>query len=217
MGRAYCDGPSSSQWDGLVGAACRPKSGLKEGQPIVGALWASFPVRPIKDKPLKEARASFYILRSERWFEEELLVSGMDPEAEKGETGRVFLADAWLLEEDAKYSLLEPSSVCIWGGRVSSSSHFSGVEGALIEVEESCVFDAFVKESGGKLNISPLRVCLMEGRIDQKGVGDFFLLEVGRDERVGKRERMRSHRGTVVWQGSVTVWECLLRALKARS
>ena len=48
-------------------------------------------------------------------------------------------------------------------------------------------------------------------------MGDFFLLEVGRDERVGKRERMRSHRGTVVWQGSVTVWECLLRALKARS
>ncbi|RVW39569.1 Citrate synthase, glyoxysomal [Vitis vinifera] len=195
-------GSPAEEWGGPIAMALQALNGMG---------W------PIKDKPLKEARASFYILRSERWFEEELLVSGMDPEAEKGETGRVFLADAWLLEEDAKYSLLEPSSVCIWGGRVSSSSHFSGVEGALIEVEESCVFDAFVKESGGKLNISPLRVCLMEGRIDQKGVGDFFLLEVGRDERVGKRERMRSHRGTVVWQGSVTVWECLLRALKARS
>ena len=110
----------------------------------------------------------------------------MGPEVEKGESGRCSLADACLLEEDSRYSLFEPSFVCIWGGRVSSSSPFSGVEGALIEVEESRGFDAFLKESRGKLNVSPLRVYSAEGRGGQMGVGDSVLLEEGRDERVEK-------------------------------
>ena len=59
VGQASCDGPSSSQWDGLGGVVSRPKLGLKEGQPIVGATWASFSFRPLMDEPLKEARASF--------------------------------------------------------------------------------------------------------------------------------------------------------------
>ena len=164
----------------------RPKSGLKEWQPIVGATWASFSFRPTMDEPLKEARASFCQPRLERWFEEELLLGGMGPEVEKGESGRCSLADACLLEEDSRYSLFEPSFVCIWGGRVSSSSPFSGVEGALIEVEESRGFDAFLKESRGKLNVSPVRVYPVEGRGGQKGVGDSILLEEGRDERVEK-------------------------------
>ncbi|RVX20354.1 hypothetical protein CK203_004472 [Vitis vinifera] len=42
------------------------------------------------------------------------------------------------------------------------------------------------QESGEKLNISPLRVCPMEEKIDQKGAGDFFLLEEGRDDRAEK-------------------------------
>ena len=94
--------------------------------------------------------------------------------AERGEKGRVSIADMWLLEEDAKYSTFEPSAVCFWGGRVSSSFPFSGVEGAMIMVEERCGFDALMKESEGKLNFSPLRVCLAVGKGDQKGTGDFF-------------------------------------------
>ena len=54
-------------------------------------------------------------------------------------------------------------------------------------MEESCYFDALMKKSGGQLNISPLRVCATERKIDQKGTGDFFLLEEGRDDRAGKK------------------------------
>ena len=104
----------------------------------------------------------------------------MVSKAERGEKWRVSLADAWLLEEDAKYSPFEPSAICFWGGQVSSSSSFSGVEGALIEVDESCGFDALVKESGGKLNISPLRVC-PRGRKGRSG-GNGRFLSVGRGE-----------------------------------
>ena len=90
------------------------------------------------------------------------------------------------MEKDARYSPFEPSAVCFWERRVSSFSSFSRVEGALIEVEESCGFNVLMKESGEKLNISPLRVCPMEEKIDQKGAGDFFLLEEGRDDRAEK-------------------------------
>ena len=60
--RASCDGPTNIQWDGLGCVASRPKSGLKKGQPSVGANWASNPHRPFLDNPLKEARASFCLL-----------------------------------------------------------------------------------------------------------------------------------------------------------
>ena len=98
MERTYCDDPSSPQWDGPIGVACRPKTGLKEGQPTAEASWASFPFRPTKDRPLKEAMASFCRSRSKRWFEEELLAGGMSFAAEKREKGRVSLANTWLLE-----------------------------------------------------------------------------------------------------------------------
>ena len=183
---ASCGGPANIQWDGLGCVANRPKSGLKEGQPSVGANWASNPHRPILDNPLKEARASFCQLRSEGWFAEELLASGMSSEVEKGATGRCSLADVCLLEEVSRYSLFEPSFVCIWGGRVSSSSPFSGVEGALIEEKKSRGMDAFLRENKGELIVSPLRVCLTEVRLSEKVVGESFLLKEGRDERVEK-------------------------------
>ncbi|RVW39511.1 hypothetical protein CK203_085969 [Vitis vinifera] len=43
-----------------------------------------------------------------------------------------------------------------------------------------------IRESEGKLTLSPLRVCPVEGRVGYKVVGDSFLLEEGRDERVEK-------------------------------
>ncbi|RVW41219.1 hypothetical protein CK203_114970 [Vitis vinifera] len=82
-------------------------------------------------------------------------------EAEKGATGRCSLADACLLE----------------------------VEGALIEVEKSRGMDAFLKENEGELTVSPLRVCTAEERLDEKVVGESFLLKERRDERVEKSGR----------------------------
>ena len=56
----------------------------------------------------------------------------------------------------------------------------------MVEIKESRGFDALLKESEGKLTLSPLRVCPVEGRVGYKVVGDSFLLEEGRDERVEK-------------------------------
>ena len=74
------------------------------------------------------------------------------------------------------------------GGWVSSSSPFSKVERALIEVEKSRGMDAFLKENEGELTVSPLRVCTAEERLDEKVVGESFLLKERRDERVEKVE-----------------------------
>ena len=59
--------------------------GLKEGQPTVEASWPFSPIRPTKNRPLKETRASFDRSRSERWFEEELLAGEMVSTTERGE------------------------------------------------------------------------------------------------------------------------------------
>ncbi|KAL6341835.1 hypothetical protein AAG906_038079 [Vitis piasezkii] len=48
-------------------------------------------------------------------------------------------------------------------------------------------FGGRCQKSGGKSNISPLRVCSTERKIDQKGTSDFFLLEEGRDDRARKK------------------------------
>ena len=56
----------------------------------------------------------------------------------------------------------------------------------MVEIKESRGFDALLKESEGKLTLSPLRVCPVEGRVGYKVVGDSFLLEEERDERVEK-------------------------------
>ena len=92
------------------------------------------------------------------------------------------------MEEVSRYSLFEPSSVCVFfgGGGISSSSPFSGVVGALIEVEESCGVDAFLKENEGELNVSPLSVCSAEERLGEKVTGGSFPLKEGKDERVEK-------------------------------
>ena len=58
----------------------------------------------------------------------------------------------------------------------------------MIEVEERCGIDAVVKESEGKLNFTPLRVCLTEEMGNQMGAGVSFMLEEGRDDRA-KKER----------------------------
>ena len=58
------------------------------------------------------------------------------------------------------------------GGWVSSSSPFSKVERALIEVEKSRGMDAFLKENEGELTVSPLRVCMAEERLGEKVVGE---------------------------------------------
>ena len=58
----------------------------------------------------------------------------------------------------------------------------------MIEVEERCGIDAVVKESEGKLNFTPLRVCLTEEMGNRMGAGVSFMLEEGRDDRA-KKER----------------------------
>ena len=95
----------------------RPSLGLKKGQPAVEAMWAFSLFKPTKERPLKEVRASFGHSRSERWFDEKILAGGMVSTTERGEKRKVSIADMWLLEEDARYSTIEPSVVCFLGGR----------------------------------------------------------------------------------------------------
>ena len=55
-------------------------------------------------------------------------------------------------------------------------------------MEERCEIDTVVKESEGRLNFTPLRVCSVEERDDQMGVGISFLVEEGRDDRAEKED-----------------------------
>ena len=112
--RAYSDGHSSPPWVGPGGVDCRPSLGLIEGQ-SKEALWACPSFRATKERRLKETRASFGRSCSEKWLEEELLPSGMFSAAKRSENGRASFADEWLMEENARYSTLEPSAVCFWG------------------------------------------------------------------------------------------------------
>ena len=184
-GRAYSAGHLNSFWVGPDREDCRPNLVMREGQSFE-ALWAGTSFRPTKGSILKEARASLGQSRSERWFEEELLPSGMPSAAERCEKQRASLTDEWLMEENSRYSNLEPSAMCFWGGQVSSSSSLSGRKGAVIELDERCGNDAVEEESEGKLNFTPLRVCPAEVRDDQMGVGVSFMLEEGRGEGVEK-------------------------------
>ena len=92
-----------------------PSLGLKKGQPTVEAMWVFSLFRPTKERPLKEARASFGHSRSERWFDQKILAGGMVSTTERREKRKVSIADMWLLEEDARYSTFEPSVVCLLG------------------------------------------------------------------------------------------------------
>ena len=103
----------------------RPSMGLSEEQPD-GALWACHSFRPTKESCLKKARASFSRQISVKWFEEQLLPGEMAGAAESRENGRASIVDEWFMEENARYSTLKPLAVCLWGGRVSLSSNFSG-------------------------------------------------------------------------------------------
>ncbi|RVW99025.1 hypothetical protein CK203_019082 [Vitis vinifera] len=187
-GRAYSEGHSSPPRFGPNGVECRPSMGLSEEQPSE-ALWACHSFRPTKESRLKEAKASFGRPLSVNWFEEQLLPGEMVVAAERSENGRASCADEWLMEENAMYSTLKPSTVCLWGGWVSSSSIFSGGRGGVVmAMEERCEIDTVVKESEGRLNFTPLRVCSVEERDDQMGVGISFLVEEGRDDRAEKED-----------------------------
>ena len=137
--------------------------------------------------------------------------------AERSENGRASFADEWLMEENARYSTLKPSAVCLWGGRVFSSSTFSGGEGVVMAMEERCDIGTVVKESEGRLNFTPLRVCSVEERDDQMGVGIFFWWKRGGTIGLRKKMMTRILGGIVVGQDFVSAWECLRRALKERS
>ncbi|RVW36075.1 Transposon TX1 uncharacterized 149 kDa protein [Vitis vinifera] len=132
----------------------------------VGAIWASNPHKAFLHEPLKEARTPFCRLRSKGWFAKEFLANGMISEMEKGASGR---------------------------GRDSSSSPFSGVEGALIEVEESRDADVFLKENERELSVSPLSVCLVEERLVEKVDGESYPLKEGGMKGLRKKEGMWSH------------------------
>ena len=58
----------------------------------------------------------------------------------------------------------------------------------MIAMEQRCGIDAVVKESEGKLNFTPLRVCSVEERDDKMGEGISFLLEEGKDDKVEKED-----------------------------
>ena len=108
--------------------------------------------------------------------------------AERSENGRASCADEWLMAENARYSTLKPSAVCLWGERVSSTSTFLEGKGVVMTMEEKCDIDTVVKESVGRLNFTPLRVCPTEERDDQMGAGISFLVEEGRDDRAKKKD-----------------------------
>ncbi|KAL6345748.1 hypothetical protein AAG906_017492 [Vitis piasezkii] len=169
---------------GRVGLSKKEGSAMFVSCKPICECWSDLGLNPHKaflHEPLKEPRASFCQLRSKGWFAEEFLASRMISEMEKGH------------QEASRYSFFEPSSVCIWRGRDSSSSPFSGVEGALIKVEESRDADVFLKENERELSVSPLSVCLVEERLVEKVDGESYPLKEGRDERVEKEGGMWSH------------------------
>ena len=112
-----------------------PKSFWEAGQSIKGAERVSNPDWAFLDEPLKKGRASVFRMLSKEWFVEEFLVSIMSFEETEGVSGRFSPADAYLMGEASRYSFFSPSFVCVWG-QDSSSSPFSGVEGALITIKE---------------------------------------------------------------------------------
>ncbi|RVW93092.1 Transposon TX1 uncharacterized 149 kDa protein [Vitis vinifera] len=71
----------------------------------------------------------------------------MGPSAVRGTPERCSIADECFLEEASRYSLFKPSTVCMWGGRASSSSSpFSRMGGSLLEMEERCGHEVILKE-----------------------------------------------------------------------
>ena len=185
-GRAFSDGNLSPPCIGPDGMDCKPSMGLSKEQQSE-ALWACHSFRPTKESSLKEARASFSRQISVNWFEEQHLPSEMAGAAESRENGRASIADEWFMEENARYSTLKPLTVCLWEGRVSFSSNFSG-EGVVMGMKERSDIGSMVKESEGRLSFTPLRVYPAKERDGQMGAGISFLEEEGRDDRAEKED-----------------------------
>ncbi|RVW77810.1 hypothetical protein CK203_054450 [Vitis vinifera] len=134
-----------------------PKSFWEAGQSIKGAERVSNPDWAFLDEPLKKGRASIFRMLSKEWFVEEFLVSKMSFEEIEGVSGSFSPADACLMGEASRYSFFSPSFVCVWG-QDSSSSPFSGVDGALITVEEGHDAVVILKKNERELSVNPLSV-----------------------------------------------------------
>ncbi|RVW42423.1 Transposon TX1 uncharacterized 149 kDa protein [Vitis vinifera] len=107
----------------------------------------------------------------------------MGPSAARGTPERCSITDECFLEEASRYSLLKPSTVCVWGGRASSSSSpFSGMGGSLLEMEERCGHEVILKETEEGLSINPLSMRPAEERMGEKSTSGFFPLKEGRKE-----------------------------------
>ncbi|WKA00682.1 hypothetical protein VitviT2T_019018 [Vitis vinifera] len=176
-------GPSSFQKDGLGWLDHRPRVAGGEGQPILASVWAPLAYKPPWDEPGVNARASSCLVPAEEFFAEDRLVGGMGPSAARGTPERCSITDECFLEEASRYSLLKPSTVCVWGGRASSSfSPFSGMGGSLLEMEERCGHEVILKETEEGLSINPLSMRSAEERMGEKSMSGFFPLKEGRKE-----------------------------------
>ena len=181
--QASDDGPSSLQKDVLGRLDHSPKVAGREGQPILATVWAPLAYKPPWFEPDKKARASSRLVPAEEWFAEDKLVGGMGPSAARGTPESCSIADECFLEEASRYSFLKPSTVCVWGGRASSSfSPFSGMGGSLLEMEERCGHEGILKETEEGLSINPLSMRPAEERMGEKSTSGFFPLKEGRKE-----------------------------------
>ncbi|WKA06253.1 hypothetical protein VitviT2T_024162 [Vitis vinifera] len=177
------DGPSSFQKEGLGRLEHRPRVAGGEGQPILASVWAPIAYKTPWDEPGVNARASSCLEPAEEFFAEDSLVGGMGPSAARGTPERCSITDECFLEEASRYSLLKPSTVCVWGGRASSSSSpFSGLGGSLLEMEERCGREVILKEAEEGLSINPLSMRPVEERMGDKSTSRFFPLKDGRKE-----------------------------------
>ncbi|CBI24357.3 unnamed protein product, partial [Vitis vinifera] len=166
----FCEGPSnllSPRMDCALkeNERSEPKSFWEVGESSKGAERVLDPVRAFLDEPLKKGRASVFQMLSKGWFAEEFLVGGMGFEEIEGVLGSFSPADACLMDEASRHSFVSPSFVCVWGGQDSSSSPFSRVERALIEVEEGHDADVILKENKRELSVNPLSVLLVKSNV----------------------------------------------------
>ena len=154
-----------------------------EGQPILASVWAPLAYKTPWDELGVNARASSCLEPAEEFFAEDSLVGGIGPAAARGTPKRCSLTDECFLEEATRYSLLKPSTVCVWGGRASSSSSpFSGLGGSLLEMEERCGREVVLKEAEEGSSINPLSMRPAEERMAEKSTSGFFPLKDGMKE-----------------------------------
>ena len=184
MEQAADVGPSSFQKDGLGRLDYRPKEAGGEGQPSLALVWAPLAYKSPWHEPGVNARASSCLVPAKEFFAKDSLVGGMGPSAARRISERCSITDECFLEEASRYSLLKPSTVCVWGGRASSSSSspFFGMGGSLLEMEERCGHEVILKETEEGLSINPLSMRLAEERMGEKSTSGLFPLKEGRKE-----------------------------------